>query len=191
MVDRMRVFLPEGETARREQLRRDLDAEATSIRMQRVADNLATEVTLARRVERLGFGGEGARVFDLVPLIFVAWADGAIQKGERAAIFEILDTRGIAPDSRPARVVAALLEKRPSEAYFQEALAVCREIMGTREATAETVVELCIQVAESAGGFLGLTSKVSSEEREVLARIAESFGGEALRAFRRRFGEPS
>ena len=49
-----------------------------------------SDEALAARVAALGFEGEAARVVDLLPLVHVAWSDGAIQKGERAAIIGLL-----------------------------------------------------------------------------------------------------
>lgn len=184
------MFFSEGDAPRRQRLREELDAAATSVKMQRLADTLSTEVSLAERVEALGFGGEAAEAFDLLPLIHVAWADGTIQRGERSAIFKVLETRGLDRGSRAFQVVEALLEERPSQDYLDESLAVCRDVVGNRQATGETVLELCVQVAESAGGFMGIGNKVAPEERQLIARIARQFGDRALEAFRARFGEP-
>ncbi len=182
-------FNPAGARAR-ERLRVEMEAAATSVRMRRLADTLTTEVSLAERVAALGFQGEAAQVFDLLPLVHVAWADGAIQRGERVAIFDILEARAIAADSPAFRVIETLLEERPSQEYLDESLAVCRDVVGTRSAMAETVLELCVRVAESAGGFMGLGNKVAPEERVLVARIAKQFGPRAMEAFQTRFGAP-
>ena len=55
-----RVFFAESDAPGRERLRQELNAGATNVRMQRLADQLTTDVSLAERVAALGFEGEAA-----------------------------------------------------------------------------------------------------------------------------------
>ena len=168
-----RVYLDAEHAALRVRLRDEMKRASTHVRLRRLADDLVTDVEVAERIEALGFGGAAARVFDLLPLVHVAWADGQIQRKEREAIFRILRARGIGPEDRPAQAIAALLEERPSPEFMDEALALCREVVRVRgQASARTVLELCDQVARAAGGLLGIRSAVSPEERAALVEIA-------------------
>ena len=88
-----------------------------------VGDVLATtDLELVAELRALGFDGECARVLDLLPLIWVAWADGKIQRAERSRIMDVLRVRGIAPGSACSDLVCTLLEARPSAAYLEAAL---------------------------------------------------------------------
>ena len=183
------IFSEEGKEAR-EQLRAALHDSAIVVRRQRQA---AGEIdvdaaALRERIEQLGFGGEAQRIFDLLPLVHVAWADGAIQPGERAAILNLLRIRGI-PVGEAYTTMEALLEKAPSAEYLEESLELLRALVDRKDAPeGRTIVGLCVLVAEAAGGVLGLGNRVSKKEREMIEHIAERLGPTALDELHRRLG---
>jgi uncharacterized tellurite resistance protein B-like protein len=118
-------------------------------------------------------------VFDLLPLVHVSWADGKIQPAERQRICELLDKRGIPPESDAAVLIASLLEQKPSEAFTRESLGLLKRMLADKPDAQRDVVGLCKGVAEASGGLLGFGSKVSLEEQELIALIAETLGSEA------------
>lgn len=174
----------------RARLRDDLEASALRIEERRkIADAAGTQdLALIDRIRSLGFNPDTARVFDLIPLLHVAWSDGVIQRQERSAILKVAEARGLAPGDPAFDYLETLLEQRPSEAFMRESLAVLREMLESREATGETLVALCIDIADAAGGFFGLGNRVSSEERTTLERLAEDLGPRAVRELQRRLG---
>ena len=124
-------------------------------------------------------------MFDLLPLVHVAWADGAIQKSERAAILRVLELRNVAAGSEGFTLIESLLEERPNDEYMNQSLAVLKELLAQGDGNrGAAIVELCQDVATAAGGFLGLGSKVSGEERELIERIAGELGDSAQQTFR-------
>lgn len=141
--------------------------------------------TMRERMEKLGFDGPCASAFDLLPLIHVAWADGVIQNKERNMILDVLETRGFRPGDEVFTHIESLLEAQPSEAYMRESLDLLRDLLGDRPAAGETVVSLCVRVAESAGGFLGFGQKVCGEELEMLERVAATLGERAQAELRK------
>ena len=143
------------------------------------------EVPIAERIKKLGFTGEKARVFDLMPLIHVAWADGSVSRQERATILEVVASRGIGPGSDPYILIETLLEERPSAEFLEQTLAILKLAVGG--ARAENIVELCVQVASASGGFLNV-GKVSDAERLMIESIAGQLGPAARDAFRRELG---
>jgi len=148
----------------------------------KIAQSAGTEdVEVAAQIEALGFDGDSARIFDLLPLVHVAWADGKIQRGERSAILRILDSRGIERGSEAFQTMESLLEEKPSEAFMRQSLATLREVTGGLSDRASTIVDLCIQVAASAGGFLGLKlgQKIGDVERKQIEEILASLGPDA------------
>jgi tellurite resistance protein len=183
-------YFKELEMERRAQLRKKLDKAASQLQDKRkIADTVGTEdLDIVRRIRALGFDGDSARVFDLLPLIHVAWADGSIQRGERAAIFRVLESRNISPDSSAFTLIASLLEERPSEAYMDESLALLRAIVRDRAECCRNIVDLCVTVADASGGFLGLGDKIANEERELIQAIANMLGSQAQAEFKLKLG---
>jgi hypothetical protein len=80
-----------------------------------------------------------------------------------------------------------LLEERPSNAYLEASLDLLRDVLAERQDDGRTVVGLCILVAESAGGFLGLRT-ISSTERQMIEKIAARLGTKAQAEFQARLG---
>lgn len=182
------VFSEDGAGAR-EELRAALHESAVAMRREReAAGKIESGDGLRERIEALGFDGESRRIFDLLPLVHVAWADGSIQAGERATILNLLRIRGI-PVGPAFTTMEALLEKPPSKEYLEESLELLRRLIDREDtAQAKTIVGLCILVAEAAGGLMGLLDPVSKPEREMIEHIAERLGKNALDEFHRRLG---
>src|SRR5215510_7691482 len=91
----------EATSSRRIELRERADESAGRLAKRRAIEQTAgtDDAAIVDRIEQLGFNGESIKVLDLLPLIHVAWADGRIQKSERALILSILEQRGIPPRS--------------------------------------------------------------------------------------------
>lgn len=176
------VFTPEG-ADEREELRVALHESAVAMRIDRVAvaegDIEASRYSLTDRIRELGFEGDAERVFDLLPLVHVAWADGKVQSAERAMILNLLRVRGV-NGGKAFTVLHALLEKRPSQEYLDESLEVLKELLQEKPRDAKTIVGLCILVAEAAGGFLALFNPISDEEQAMIAKISKALGDEAF-----------
>lgn len=138
------------------------------------------DASLIARIRALGFDGDTARVFDLLPLVHVAWADGKIQRAERASILRVLTMRGIAQKDEAWIFVEALLEQQPSDEYMQLTLQLLRDVVAHGGKSADTIVELCGNVANAAGGLFGLREAMSDEEASTLAEVAEILGANVL-----------
>lgn len=142
------------------------------------------DTSLAGRIQKLGFVGDKIKVFDLMPLVHVAWADGSVSRQEREAILGVAAAR--VPRSSVAFVlIESLLEERPPQNFLDESLALLKLVAG--DARSESVVELCVQVASASGGFMNV-GNVSAEERAQIEAIAARLGPKALEAFHRELG---
>ncbi|HEX4340383.1 MAG TPA: TerB family tellurite resistance protein [Polyangiaceae bacterium] len=183
-------FLP-ATKARRAALRARLDeASDRAANRKAIADTLGTaELTLLDRVEQLGFTGDSARVLDLLPLVHVAWADGKVDRAERATVMAVVELRGIPKDSDASLLVESLLEERPSESFMAESLAVVRELAAKQGNDGTKLVELCADVAEASGGLFGFGARVNDKERELIRKIADAFGEKAQSAVLGRLGQ--
>ncbi|MBK8266132.1 MAG: TerB family tellurite resistance protein [Nannocystis sp.] len=133
---------------------------------------------LADRLRELGFVGEKAKLFDLMPLIHVAWADGSVSRKERSTILDVVRARGVQPGTDAFQMIESMLEEAPDASFMSETLAVLKEVTGGKRV--ESIVELCLAVANASGGFLGLGGKIADEERERIREIASHFGAAAL-----------
>lgn len=174
------------DASRREEVRRRVEAAAAELEERAaVARAVATDdQELARRIQALGFNGDSARAFDLLPLLHVSWADGQVQARERTTILSLLHQRGIQPGSDAAILVEALLERRPSDAFMHQALELLRAVLGNDAKRLQTLVDLCTRVAEASGGLLGIGGRVSDEERTLIVAIAERLGDHAVERLR-------
>lgn len=144
-----------------------------------------TKMSVAERIAALGFVGDKLKIFDLLPLVHVAWADGSVSRKERATILDIVRARGIIPGSEAFQTVESLLEERPSQAFFEQTLAILKDAVGG--ARAASIVDLCVQIAGASGGFLNIGT-ISDDERAMIAKIAEQLGGPALAEFNKQLG---
>lgn len=168
-----------------QELRQRLRDQLTSAAGQLGQKTRAGEVPIAERIKALGFTGDKARVFDLMPLIHVAWADGSVSRQERATILDVVKGRGIHPGNDAFILVESLLEARPSREFLEQSIAILKLAVG--DARAENIVELCVQVASASGGFMNI-GKVSEEERLLIESIAGQLGHAARDAFHRELG---
>lgn len=164
----------------RAQLRERLHKNAGELR-----DEDAARGSLSQRIAALGFEGERLKVFDLLPLVHVAWADGSVSRKERAAILDVVKARGITEGSDAFTTIAALLEERPSQDFIDQSLGLLREAVGG--ARAASIVDLCVKVADAGGGFLNMGT-ISAVERDMIAAIAGRLGDAAVAQFERQFG---
>jgi uncharacterized tellurite resistance protein B-like protein len=186
--DSEEAYFHQRDLEQRAALRKKMDKAAQELKDKRgVARAAGTEdLDLAERIRRLGFTGETAMVFDLMPLVHTAWADGSVSRAERSTIFTVLHHRNIERGSEAFLAIESLLEEQPSDAFQSESMAALRDLMAEKDGakTAE-LIELCAHVADASGGILGLARRVSEEERHLIAKIADSLGSTAQEEFRK------
>jgi uncharacterized tellurite resistance protein B-like protein len=163
----------------RQRLRDQLSSNASTV------GQAPRELPIAERLAGLGFSGERSKIFDLMPLVHVAWADGSVSRQERTAILDLLKGRGIEPGSEAFLMMETLLEARPSNDFLTQTLALLKEVVG--DARSESIVELCLQIANASGGFMNI-GKVSDAERRQIEAIAQALGPAAKEALYRELG---
>lgn len=137
---------------------------------------------LAAHLVDLGFGADTVEVFPLIPLVYVAWADGAVTSRERDRVLELASQRGMKEDSASYRFLQDLLERRPVDGFLDTAVHAIRRIFdamptGAADDAKRDLVSLSISIAQTSGGFLGLFGdKISDEERRIITEIADELG---------------
>src|SRR3569623_2303973 len=84
----------------------------------RMASGMTDEAVL-EKLNTLGLRANTIAALSLVPLIQVAWADGAIQDNERTAILQGAHGKGLEKGTDGYDLLQAWLNKRPSDALYE------------------------------------------------------------------------
>jgi hypothetical protein len=134
------------------------------------------------KLNTLGITSDTLLALGLVPLVAIAWADGALDDKERRAITASLDTAGIVADSPASQLVQSWLSSPPPasmlEAWLSYTAALAAALSPTeRNNLRDSVLGRARAVAEAAGGFLGFGNRVSKAEEELLQKLASVFDG--------------
>jgi hypothetical protein len=74
----------------------------------------------------LGIDPNDCGVIKLLPLVYVAWADGVIEPVERQRLFGLSEQHGISESGRV--VLEKWLDQRPPDAFFDRGLSVFRRL---------------------------------------------------------------
>jgi hypothetical protein len=125
----------------------------------------------------LGYDRATIALLHLVPLIYVAWADGSVSPEERSLILQIARLREIQPGSPAHARLEDWLARKPDREWADSQLRVIRLILESRPAeerkgSERDLVSLCRDVAAASGGFLGIGKKIAAAEREAVEEIA-------------------
>jgi len=154
--------------------------EALEARQALAAVSGIADDALLDRLLQLGIGPRAMAAFSLVPLVEVAWADGKLEAAEREAVLAAAKAAGLDPDSGGYQLLESWLGHRPGD-ELKDAWVQFTQWMRASMATADKdrlkdeVLGRARRVAEAAGGFLGLGSKVSKAEEAILAELAAAF----------------
>jgi uncharacterized tellurite resistance protein B-like protein len=136
-------------------------------------------------LEEHGFTPETVPLLFVAPLFMVAWSDGEVSEKERAKILEVALERGLDPKSPAWARLEGWIAARPGPGFFEHAFRLLLRMLDAspeaKPSRAKSIVARCLEIAEASGGFLGLGSKVSPEEKTVLERIADDLGVATLR----------
>ena len=167
-----------------EQDRRIIEQRAKLKQMKQTKASLARvsgihDDALLEKLIELDIGAETLATLIGVPLIEVAWADGAMDDKERKKLFEYAEKAGLRQKGLDPKVMSVLLKKRPDPALFKAwkhyIQTLCKELGAhERKALKDEVMADARSVAEAAGGILGL-GKISAEEKAMLKTIEEAF----------------
>jgi len=143
------------------------------------ASGLKDELILSSLVEK-SIDASTFAAFSLVPLIEVAWADGKMDSAEHDALVKAAEQGGIAAGTPAHDLLEAWLGAAPESslltAWENFTAGLCEGLDADgRAKLRESVLGRARNVADAAGGFLGLTSKISEDEQEMLDRLARAF----------------
>ena len=133
------------------------------------------------------------RLVMMLPLVYVAWADGRIQAAERKLIMQIAADRGLL-ENGGRETLEHWLSIAPSAARLQTDLGVLNELCSSRSTTddefdadcSQLLIAYCQDVSDAAGGLLGLTSARHESEQAALKMIATALDSSNARSWRAR-----
>ncbi|HET9694290.1 MAG TPA: hypothetical protein VFP48_07885 [Steroidobacteraceae bacterium] len=134
---------------------------------------------------------EAYRVLSLMPLVYVAWSDGKIQNAERELILRIAREQGLLNDGGED-TLQRWLSDPPSRQQLKANLAVLNELARHDRRLAEgfgadeeqLLLAWCQDVADAAGGLLGLRKPRSEAETAALKTIAAALDMRNARQWR-------
>jgi len=155
-----------GELERRQQL-----AHVSGIRDEAVLERLLG----------LGITAESLAALELVPLVWVAWADGEVAAKEREQIVAMAQAAGIAPQDGRYPLLEHWLKRRPAPemvSAWQDCVRQLREKISAEdvETLRREILDQAGEVARASAGLLGFGDRVSAAERAVLAQLEQAFG---------------
>lgn len=167
-----------------EQDRRIIERRAKLQQLEQTKANLAKvsgirDDALLEKLIELKIGPETLTTLIGVPLIEVAWADGAMDDKERKKLFEYAEKAGLRQKGLDPKIMSVWLAKKPDPALFRAwkhyIQTLCKELGAhERKALRDEVMADARSIAEAAGGILGL-GKISAEEKAMLKTLAEAF----------------
>jgi hypothetical protein len=145
----------------------------------KAATGLDSDYALDRLIA-LGIGPETIAAIGLVPLVAVAWANGKVEPAERDAILKATREAGVQAGSPGEQFLENWLREKPGDHLVEAWVEYMRGLVERlsppeRDKLRADVVGRARAVAEAAGGFLGLGSRISSEEAAVLAALERPF----------------
>lgn len=128
------------------------------------------------RLLAMDIGPEKALTLRIVPLVFVAWADGAPDERERAAVLRAAAAQGLVAERVSRDLLAGWLARTPDprllEHWKREVGRVWNRFTTDEQLKMRhNLLGAAREVAEAAGSFLGLTSGISAAEKAVLSEL--------------------
>jgi hypothetical protein len=137
------------------------------------------EAVLDRLIE-LNIDPETLAAMAVVPLVAVAWADGDVQAKEREVILAAAKKSGVPPKDGRYPLLEHWLNKHPGaemvEAWQHYLEGLCKKLTPPEIAELKhDLLDRARQVAQAAGGFLGLGNKISAAEQAVLDELEQAF----------------
>ena len=135
---------------------------------------------IVRELVNVGFNRERSRLLYIVPLILVAWSDGAVTRREHDRVLEVARLHGITTDTAAHERLLGWLADRPPDRFFAICLRGIRSILQRQpppkaEALRRDLISHCTRVAAASGGTFGVASRICWEEELVLKYLEKEF----------------
>lgn len=158
-------------------LREKMATEAGRKRLAEVV-GLSDQETLDQLMD-VGVTSETVAALTLVPLVVVAWADRIVDSRERNAVLKAAHESGLSNDSASWQLLSHWLHNKPSGKLFSAWKSYVEALTPTLSAAQlqrlkKDISDRTREVAEAAGGILGL-GRVSKAEEKVINEVEQAF----------------
>jgi hypothetical protein len=162
-----------------QKLRGELDSFEESKKLAHVSGIVAERVL--QHLVAAGVRAETLAAVSLIPMVEVAWSDGAVSPEERDAVLNAAAKQGIHADSASHGLLKEWLTYRPDSHVISAWKEYVQEVsrMMPPESLAEMrkqMLDRCRKVASAAGGFLGL-STISKVEQATIESFEQAWRG--------------
>ncbi|KAA1261991.1 hypothetical protein LF1_45520 [Rubripirellula obstinata] len=159
-----------------EQLREKTLREGKRKRLSEIIQ-VTDEASLDELIDQ-GIDEETVAVLLLVPLVFVAWADGRVTEAERSAVIECVSQYSQEHTDAFVQIVEPWLQKQPSEtlwgawgAYIQALRDKSSDTVATM--LGEKIMEHANRIAKASTSFLSL-HRIGPDKQHALNRLRDT-----------------
>jgi len=164
-------FFRERDQLLLEKLRIELEALEENRHLAHVS-GILDEKVLAKLV-KAGVRGETLAAVTLIPLVEVAWADGAVSDDERAAVLKAAAENGVNEGSAAHELLRHWLKDRPDVriiAAWKEYVGALAKVMPADAMLVlrERLIGRCRKVAEATGWLMGIAGNISKVEQAAI-----------------------
>ena len=140
----------------------------------RKVSGISDEKLLGKMID-LGISEETLCAIRLVPMVAVAWADDELHAKEREAILKGAKAYGVEEDSVAYELLNGWLDFKPPAGLldaWSEYIATLKEHLSDEqnEVIKTQIVDRARDIAQSAGGFLGLAT-ISEPEKKIIEQL--------------------
>jgi len=127
----------------------------------------------------LGINDDTMSALSLFPLVWVAWADGRVEPAEKDAVLKAATESGVQSGSPAMELLTGWLKKTPDDKIAEAWVDYIHALKAaatpeTLQRVKHSVLHRAHEVADSAGGFMGI-GRVSAKESGVLKRLEQAF----------------
>ena len=146
-----------------------------------------TNDEIIEALEDLGYNHETVRLLHLMPVIYIAWADGRMKTKERKMILEVARLAGIAEGSEADARLTSLLETAPSEETWEASFLAIQAVLRVSsseqtERIRRDVLSYSDDIASLSKGLFGLDLLASGTEKAALERVVKELASHESKA---------
>ena len=162
-----------------EKMRNELESLEESRKLAHVSGIVQEQVLM--NLVKAGLKAETLAAIVTIPMVEVAWSDGAVSPTEKAAVLNAAASQGIKPGSASYDLLERWLIDRPDSrivAAWKEYVRELAKLMPAETIATmhKNVLDRCVRVAEAAGGFVGIhrISKIEQATIDDFANVLKS-----------------
>ena len=128
-------------------------------------------------IERLGYDQNTIELLYFVPLVHVAWIDGAVSEAERNRIAVMAALHGLRENAPALQQLTEWLDHRPPDAFFERTLHILRALLdelpeAERASRKDSLLRSMREVAFASCGILGWRHQICITKWSLILKTA-------------------